>query len=296
MILIPFLIYLTFSTENPDFDDDDDQDIEIPEKDGRSQNYYSDDYDYPENDEPSENPEVDQYYEEYYRRRYEMMNRKCGPNTNKLEGYCQCNSEYPSGDPYSKNGCYKCSETCSKFANCAYSSPSKGRCECLNNYEGNGKVCWARAPQVNSVSYLPKGLINISVQFDSDIYVNHTDAQCKFEGTLSDAVDAGEGYVICQVPSWAKDYMTYLISVNGSWCEEAITYVDRDVSSNMPPEDDYISYFYFVALMLLVLIGLMNTKSVHPSQIEPFFTPPAWLKPYHDKLIEKFTRRVEKHE
>ncbi|KAK8886090.1 hypothetical protein M9Y10_041550 [Tritrichomonas musculus] len=148
-----------------------------------------------------------------------------GPNTIlSSNNKCVCIEGFMYGDPYSKEGCYKCDQKCHKHSTCKY----PGKCVCSPPYHGDGIFnCTADVPQLDLVtpnSGPAQGGTTILIYYTySDNKYTPDTAFCKFGSEIVKSESITNTTITCITPKHAP-VPTYLsISFDSiSWSEEKI--------------------------------------------------------------------------
>lgn len=203
------------------------------------------------------------------------------PNTNKTEeGYCECIDGY-TGDPYSKNGCYKCKQECVENANCEY----PGICKCFYGYSGNGtEKCEIALPVMLEVSpntSYPQGLIIINVSYKYE-FGKPYQAYCRFGKSYVNHFSISDDIIQCMAPPRSPGKFEFSISVDEKhWSKEKIIfeYIDTPSPSRIsiiPLLLIYIAFLVLISVLLYLFIGRRGKKLFEPTkeEKEPFLFDP----------------------
>jgi hypothetical protein len=257
-------------------------------------NHWDDDH-YPHDDyhdydgEYSGDYDHDYYDHEYYdHHRYSRPTRDPNasyvpcPNPRAVRdeyNYCACLPEYPFGSGEDENGCWKCDETCHAQATCV----SPGRCQCLDNYEGDGvSRCDAIVPQLVALSpttgYSDAGTwVHISfIHTAKNWEWQKNSAVCKFGSYAVSAVNVTDSTLECRAPPHHPAIVDVAISMDGNaWSKEKFTFVYRtqfNVLSILPIVLLYAAVILAIATVIWKLIGRRAEKEAAEEEQQAFLT------------------------
>ena len=207
-----------------------------------------------------------EYWEDFY---YYMLDENgkplCGDNAEIVDRKCVCKKGYPWGNPRTYPGCYRCKDKCSRYGRCVH----PGNCECKYGYEGNGTWCTADKPSVKVISDVVNGMINVTVNFESDS--ENSEGFCKFGDIISPAVFASNEYLTCIVPDRLQEQVIFQVSYDGEkWSDSSIVFQNND--NLVPPSgtSNKALALVFVVSMIVLVFLLYNSKPVEVEEAQPF--------------------------
>jgi hypothetical protein len=211
------------------------------------------------------------YDRDYYERHYHRPTRDpkasyipC-PNPRAYRDdwdYCVCLSDYPYGSPDDQNGCWRCDQTCHLHATCV----SPGRCQCLDNHEGDGVTrCDPIVPQLVALSpttgYTDIGTwIHISFLYTAKNWEwQKNSAVCKFGSYVVPAVNVTDSTLECRAPPHHPATVQIAISIDGTgWSKETFVFVYQtqfNVFSILPIVGLYATVILAIAMVIWKLVG-----------------------------------------
>ena len=191
-----------------------------------------------------------------------LRDRLCGPNTTSVNGECVCLPEFPSGDPYSSDGCYVCLENCSEFAYCAF----PGVCKC-NSDMGNGTYCYSNYITANSIKELPHNIIAVGIQFDSDSQLQT--AFCRFGDIIVQGQNVTNDLFYCEVPRDMIPNCPFSVSIDTSSWSDPLIFDVKGNTEKLPKSKTGLSIIFIFSMVILSIL-MFNTKAPQKSESQPF--------------------------
>jgi hypothetical protein len=167
--------------------------------------------------------------EEYYRRKYS------GPclglhSFRNSDGLCECEADYPFGEPGSILGCFNCAESCHPFGACVH----PGKCECQSRYSGDGITSCERIyPELRalapSAGFIDENTrVNISYHYPVKSWLDRWNPECRFGDAVVGGVADSEELLHCTAPANPPGEVEVAIAFgDGFWSREAATFVYR---------------------------------------------------------------------
>ena len=196
-----------------------------------------------------------------------------GQNTLKLEnGTCVCLPDFPFGNPYSKDGCFKCIDQCHEKAICV----PPGKCKCINGLIGDGKTsCSIPTPQIVEVS--PKSVPKdskelINVQYKSESNYTAIKGYCKFGNTVYEAITITDNNIMkCLSPKSTSNAQRLSISFdNVTFTEDQIFIEFVDTA---PPPSIQIVWQVWAVILLIVICVVIYTNCQKTEKAADTFSP-----------------------
>ena len=139
-----------------------------------------------------------------------------GMNTYKDKKFvCRCLPGFPFGDPVSKEGCYRCDESCHSHGYCQY----PGVCKCFRGLVGDGvHECNVPVPEVTGIYpsiVRPEGLIESRVTYYIDEPYTPSLFFCKFGVVTVAGTLIQPGFGTCIIPPSAEHAVRVSLSFDG---------------------------------------------------------------------------------
>jgi hypothetical protein len=193
-------------------------------------------------------------------------------------GDCHCSPDTPHGNPDDANGCWACEPDCHMQATCV----SPGRCQCLEDYEGDGiSRCDVIVPQLVALSpttaYSDVGTwIHVSFIFAGRNWEwRRNSAACRFGSYIAAAVNVTDSTMECRAPPHHPDTVEVAISIDGTnWSKERFLFVYRtefNVFSILPIVLMYVAVIVAMATVIWRLIG-RNPGAAPMEEAKAFLT------------------------
>ena len=195
-----------------------------------------------------------------------------GQNTLKLEnGTCVCLPDFPFGNPYSKDGCFKCIDQCHEMAICA----PPGKCKCINGLIGDGKTfCSIPNPQIVEVS--PKKVQKdskelVNVEFKTETNYTAIKGYCKFGNTVYEAITVTDNVMKCITPKSSQTALRLSISFDNVTFTEDQIFIEFTDSAQKPSIQ--IVWQVWAVILLIIICGVIYTNFQKPAKEVDNFLP-----------------------